>query len=68
MLYNVVHQCFSTDHLSYATELIEASTAQEALDFYNAMAKEKDKFPYMWNQVKLDNVSEAKVYKATAGH
>lgn len=66
MLYNVVHKCLGTDNLVYATELIEASSAQEALNFYNAMAKEKDKYPYMWNQVKLDNVSESKIYKATA--
>lgn len=58
-LFAVTHQCFG----GFTTTLVEAMSAKEALKKYNALAKTRKEYPYMWNEVELDSVRPAEVVK-----
>lgn len=60
-VWKVVHKAFSTDHLAWVDSLVLADSAEEALEKYNRLAKERTQYPYMWNQVNLDAVHPVEV-------
>ncbi len=56
-IFQVIHQCFVTDHMESTTTLVEAEYAADALEIYNEEAKRRAHYPYMWDKQSLDSVS-----------
>lgn len=59
-IFEVVHQCFATDHLEYTTTLVHATSRQAAVDKFNGLAKHRTEYPYCWSQVELKDVTLSK--------
>lgn len=60
-LWKVVHQCFATDHVSFTSSVIYAENKKTALEKYNQIAKERKEYPYMWDEVTLEDVEELEI-------
>ena len=59
-LFEIVHEAFCTDRLTIISTLVKANSASEALQKYNELAKEREGYPYLWNQAASGAVHKAK--------
>jgi hypothetical protein len=55
-IFAVHHLAFATDDLKWTTTYVEAHTKEEALVKFNEEAKKRRKYPYMWEDARLENV------------
>lgn len=60
-LWNVAHEAFVADDLKTVNSVVNAPSRQSALDKYNALAKMRSKFPYMWNEVAIGAVTKLEI-------
>jgi len=60
-LWKVVHKALNTDDIIFVSDLVLASSKEEALKKYNALARERKEHPYMWNEVELGAVLPTEV-------
>lgn len=60
-IFQIVHEGFKTDDTGTVTSLVHAENKEEALKIYNELALTRTKYPYFWNQVTIDAVSQIEV-------
>jgi hypothetical protein len=62
-VFTVSHEYFCTDHIENTLAFVAATTKQEALDLYNALAQTRLKYPYFWSIATIKDVEKAEIIR-----
>lgn len=60
-LWRVSHDKFVTDHIGTGVSIVEASSYDEALRKFNALAEKRRSYPFMWSYAR--SIEEVEVIR-----